>query len=244
MVAFLTSSPTGPLDGAWKVEGFDEANQFRENLKKYWKDSARCLIISAFPDNFEADDEMATFMHNALEQSGLSVECFDIWDDRTVDFSIETLHSYDVILFGGGHVPTQHAFFERIQLREKIRNYEGSVIGISAGTMNCAELVYAQPELPGEAVDPGYVRFFPGLGITPVNVLPHYQMVKEYMLDGMRLYEDITYGDSRGHEFLVLCDGSYLLIEGPRHTVYGEAYRIADGEIEKICQETDSLMLF
>lgn len=244
MIAFLTSSPTGPLDGAWKVEGFDMANQFRANLKKYWKKDARCLIISAFPDRHEVDDEMASFMRHALEESGLSVDCFDIWDDRTTDFSEEILHSYDVILLGGGHVPTQHAFFERICLRDIMRNYDGIVIGISAGTMNCAELVYAQPEEAGEAVDPDYEKFFPGLGITSVNILPHYQMVKNYMLDGMRLYEDITYGDSWGHEFLVLCDGSYLLIEGQRHTVYGEAYRIADGKIQKICEENESLMLF
>lgn len=30
--------------------------------------------------------------------------------------------------------------------------------------MNCADTVYAQPEEPGEAVDPDYQRFIPGLG--------------------------------------------------------------------------------
>lgn len=244
MKVFLTSSPTGPLDGAWKVEGFDEANQFRANLKKYWKADARCLIISAFPDRYDADDEMADFMHHALEDSGLSVGCFDIWDNRTADFSAEKLHSYDVVLLGGGHVPTQHAFFERIGLRNSIQGFDGIVIGISAGTMNSADIVYAQPEEAGEAVNPYYEKFFPGLGLTPVNILPHYQMVKHYWLDGMRLFEDITYGDSYGNEFLALKDGSYLLIEDGRHTVYGEAYRIADGEIEKICEEEQSVVLF
>jgi len=31
--------------------------------------------------------------------------------------------------------------------------------------MNCADTVYAQPEEPGEAVDPDYQRFIPGLGL-------------------------------------------------------------------------------
>ena len=35
MIVFLTSSPTGPLDGARKVDGFDKKNKFYENLKKY-----------------------------------------------------------------------------------------------------------------------------------------------------------------------------------------------------------------
>ena len=69
------------------------------------------------------------------------------------------LCAYDVIFLGGGHVPTQNAFFHRIGLREKIRNFDGIVIGISAGSMNSADVVYAQPELPGEAADESYQRF-------------------------------------------------------------------------------------
>ena len=39
MVIFLTSSPTGPLDGSRKVNGLDKKNYFVENLRKYWKES-------------------------------------------------------------------------------------------------------------------------------------------------------------------------------------------------------------
>lgn len=237
MIVFLTSSPTGPLDGSRKVDGLDEKNRFIPNLKKYWKQGGRCLIITAFPDDDEANDEMRQFMENAFSRSGLRTETFDIWDGRMADFAEETLHSYDVIILGGGHVPTQNRFFEKMDLRKKIEGFKGMVIGISAGTMNSADVVYAQPELPGEAVDPEYVRYMPGLNLTKTQLLPHYQMVKDNMLDGMRFYEDITYGDSMGHEFLVLADGSYLLIESGRETVYGEAWRIADGGIEKICED-------
>ena len=237
MIVFLTSSPTGPLDGKRKVEGFDEKNQFPENLRKYWKQNAKCLIISAFPDEDEANDGMQKSMTETLKRAGFPFYTFDIWDRRTVDFSEQALKHYDVIFLGGGHVPTENAFFHKIGLREKIAGFEGVIIGISAGTMNSADLVYAQPELAGEAVDPGYERFLPGLGLTKTNILPHYQMVKDYLLDGMPLYEDITFKDSIGHEFLVLPDGSYLLIEDGREIVYGEAYRIADGKMEKICEE-------
>ena len=40
------------------------------------------------------------------------------------------------------------------------------IFGISAGSMNSAEEVYAQPELEGESLDPNYVRFIPGLGLN------------------------------------------------------------------------------
>ena len=59
---------------------------------------------------------------------------------------------------------------------------------------------------------PGFVRFTQGLGLTDKNILPHYNQVRDNILDGMRLFEDITYPDSRGHSFYVLMDGSYILV--------------------------------
>lgn len=237
MTVFLTSSPTGPLDRSRIVEGFDTKNKLVENLKARWVENARCLLISAAPAEADFADGMREHMVKAMGISGLSVEKCDIWDDRTTDFSVEALKSYDVIFLGGGHVPTQNAFFQRIGLREKMAQFEGLVIGISAGTMNSADVVYAQPELEGESIDPEYKRFISGLGLTKINVLPHYQMIKDTVLDGQRVFEDITYCDSMGREFYALVDGTYILCENGAETIWGEAYRIADGKLEQICEE-------
>ena len=237
MTVFLTSSPTGPLDQSRVVHGIDDKNQLIENLNRYWKADAGCLLICAAPSQADQNDEMRAHMMDALTQSGFPFRTFDLWDDRTEDFSQAALCSYDVLFLGGGHVPTQNAFFRKIQLREKLRKFDGVVIGISAGSMNSAELVYAQPELPGEATDPNYARFLEGLGLVRINLLPHYQMIKDAVLDGQRVFEDITYADSMGREFIAIPDGSYLLSEQGTAAVYGEAYRIADGAMEKICEE-------
>lgn len=226
---FLTSSPTGPLDGSRPVEGLDEMNDFVINLKKLWEKDSRCLMITASPACFWENDEMTAFFAGAVEKSGLSISDFDLWDDRTIDFSQEILDSYDVIFLGGGHVPTQNAFFRRIGLREKIQDFEGIIIGISAGSMNSADIVYAQLELEGESLDQNYQRYLQGLNLTKTMILPHYQMVKDSILDGKRLYEDITYPDSMGKEFLILPDGSYLSIVDGVETVRGEAWTLKDG---------------
>lgn len=236
MILFLTSSPSGPLDGSRPVDGLDRMNHFVENLKKYWKDDARCLMITASPERYAQNDEMIEFFGNAVKKAGLTWSAFDLWDKRTEDVSKEALHSYDVIWLGGGHVPTQNRYFKELSLREKMEGFEGIVIGISAGTMNSADVVYAQPEHEGESVDKDYERFIQGLDITKKMILPHYQMVKDYTLDGKRLYEDITYGDSYGKEFLVLPDGSYLMSVAGEETVWGEACIISDGTIKKISE--------
>lgn len=237
MTVFLTSSPTGPLDRSRIVEGFDIKNGLVEQLKNHWKENSRCLLISAAPAQADFADHMRDHMSDAMSVSGLSCGGFDIWDDRTEDFSAEVLNTYDVVFLGGGHVPTQNEFFRRIDLCKTISTFDGLVVGISAGTMNSARVVYAQPELEGESTDPNYQRFIPGLGLTEINVLPHYQMVKDTVLDGQRVFEDITYPDSMGREFICLVDGSYIICENGKETLYGEGYRITNGTIEQISTE-------
>lgn len=244
MVVFLTSSPSGPLDNSRKVDGLDTMNHFVDNLRKYWKECAKCLMITASPDEYEQNDEMTRFFAYAVEKAGLSFSEFVLWDGRNEVLSKEELGTFDVIFLGGGHVPTQNRFFQEIGLREKIQEFQGIVIGISAGTMNSADLVYAQPELPGESVNPEYQKYLNGLGLTKIQILPHYQMVKDFELDGRRLYEEITCADSYGNCFLVLPDGSYLMIENGVETVWGEAWHFFDGEIRKICHANEVKVLF
>jgi peptidase E len=215
-------------------------NRFPEQVERYWRPQARCLVISAFPSDLKSCDFMRDSMEGSLRAAGLGLSVLDLWDDRTKDFSAEALHSYDVVFLGGGHVPTENAFFHRIGLLEKIRDFDGIIIGISAGTMNAADTVYAQPELAGEAVDPAYRKFLTGLGLTDINICPHYQMLKDSILDGMRLFDDITYADSRGRRFLALPDGSYVLIRDGKAEVWGEAWQIADGKLTAFCGRDES----
>lgn len=109
--------------------------------------------------------------------------------------------------------------------------------------MNCAKTVYAGPELEGEATDPSYERWIGGLGLTDINVFPHFQGLRNEYLDGLRLIEDITYADSVGHEILALNDGSYILIDGEKATLYGEAYKIKNRRQRKICSDGECLVL-
>ena len=240
MIVFLTSSPSGPLDVANDAHVLDKSNCFVDNLKKYWKKDMKALMISAYPDSYMANDEMTSFFYDCFCNSGVPVTCFDLLDNRNLDVII---HDYDVVMLAGGHVPTQNDFFKHIHLKERLALYEGIIIGVSAGTMNSAKRVYAQPELPTESYDPNYVRYMDGLGLTEVNILPHYQMVKDSILDGKRLYEDITFKDSYGENFIVLVDGSYILQTNASCVIYGEAYRLSDGVLYLLCNENESVVL-
>ena len=57
---------------------------------------------------------------------------------------------------------------------------------------------------------------------------------RDELLDGKRLFEDITYPDSNGREFFAIPDGSYLRVDPDGERFCGEVWRIADGVCEKI----------
>lgn len=245
MILFMTSSPCcdDVPEGVDLPCILDETNDFVSNLRDCWPENARLAVVCSDPENHDLNDEMCSTFHRAFDYHGLSVEESIVLDERTAQDAAEIIENSDVILLGGGHVPTQHAFFEKIGLRELLAGFDGVVIGISAGSMNCCGEVYAQPEMPGEAVDPDYERFIHGLELSEVMILPHYQMVKDNILDGMRLYEEITFGDSFGRMFIVLVDGSYVTREDDEYILWGEGYCIEDGVMTQICENGEHIVL-
>lgn len=246
MYLFLTSSPCDDnVPAGVKLPCiFFEKNLFVVNLRCRVAPNPRLVVVAADPENDELNDEMASTFAGCFAYHGMEPSRVELLDGRTRARAAEMIEKSDIVLIGGGHVPTQNAFFEEIGLRELLKDYEGVVIGISAGSMNCAETVYAQPECPGESVDPECKRFIPGLGLTHTNILPHYQKARYYELDGKRLYEDITYADSFKSAFIAMPDSSYILVEDNKEFLYGEGYCIFEGKIEKISSESECIRLW
>jgi dipeptidase E len=174
--------------------------------------------------------------------SGLSISIIEKCDGRNPNI-IESLGEMDVVVLAGGHVPTQNLFLKQLRLKERLSDYKGIVVAWSAGSMNCATKVYASPELEGEAIDPLYKRWIDGIGITNVNIFPHFQSLKDAYLDGLRVIEDITFADSMKHEIIALNDGSYMLIDDEHETLYGESYLIKNGKIKQLCKDNESFVL-
>lgn len=233
---FLVSSPfTEP------GKPLNKSNQFVERLLKCEHHSA--LMVTSAPSDIRFSESFSYAIQHTMALSGITFENYIILDDRNKMDAQELVAASDFIILGGGHVPTQNAFFAEIGLKDCMKNFDGTVLGISAGSMNAASIVYAQPEEEGEAADPNYRRFLKGLGLTNVMLLPHYQDTKDRILDGKILFEEVTYPDSFGRQFIAICDGSYLYADGTAERICGEAYLIQNGTIRKICDEGEEYLL-
>ena len=84
MKLFLTSSPIGIYrsDEQLNYAGFNPANGMVAELKRFWADNARCLLISAFHDDHELNDRMREDYENIVRDTGLPLSCMDICDSR------------------------------------------------------------------------------------------------------------------------------------------------------------------
>lgn len=219
-----------------------QRNGLLDNFNSIWITDANVLIICADPSDHEKNDSVCACLKESLPMSGLSISHIDKCDDRNPS-AVESLTRIDVLILAGGHVPTQNKFMAKLRLRERLKDFHGIVVAWSAGSMNCADTVYAGPELEGEAIDPLYERWITGLGLTDINIFPHFQSLKDDYLDGLRLIEDITYADSVCHEILALNDGSYIMLEDGKTTLHGEAYMIKDRQQRQICKDGESISL-
>ena len=239
MTLFLTGSPT-----RYGQPSFTEDNGFLAEVKAALADvtgpgrNPHVLLISAAPDDKGFTASVKKGMSDCIHSSGIKTASITMLDRHNAGRVAKYIKKADWIVLCGGHVPTQNKFIHEIGLKELIQGFKGVVMGCSAGSMNCADMVYSHPELPGEAVDPNYKRWLKGLGLTDIQLVPHMEQVRYAKVDGLRLFEDVAFPDSWGHRFYTFKDGGYVIKkEGRPAELRGEAYEITRGAMRRVSEE-------
>ena len=241
MTLFLTGSPT-----RYGEPSFTEDNFFLANVKAALAEATggkrlpRVLLVSAAPDDPAFTRSVKKGMSDCIHLSGIRTASIVMLERKNADKAPELVKRADWVILCGGHVPTQNRFIHEIKLKELLHDYDGVVMGCSAGSMNCAGRVYSHPELPGEAANPNYQRWLDGLGLTEIKLIPHLEQVRNVTVDGMRLFEDVAFPDSWGNRFYTFRDGGYVMVKNGRSELFGEAYEISNGEMRKISEENKS----
>ena len=246
MILFLTGNTFRYRAGCGDKDEMIPDNHLIDEMRKVFPDPCRALY---FCDDYDDEENGAWFdkltdeFIDGFEYSGFQFESFICVDGRNASQAEELIRQANFIILGGGHTPSQNRFFKSMGLADLLKSYDGVIWAISAGSMNCAETVYAAPEEDGEALDPDYERFLTGLGLTKTTILPHYNYWKDRTLDGLDYINEIVLPDSMGKTFYYITDGSYILVKDGIEELRGEAYIVHDGTINPFTVNGDSILL-
>lgn len=225
-----------------KIEGekfpneVDNTNGIVDQIKQLMSANSGILYIAASPDDSEKVDSYASLIFNGLKLSGITFSEYFVLDNRTKNNASEYVKKSNVIFLSGGDTYVENEFFKQIRLKELLRDFDGIVIGQSAGSINMAESVYNSPE-EGDLSEPIY---FEGLGLSNINIEPHF-VLDTTEFDEMQLYQrNHQLEESKRRSIYALCDGSHILETDESIIIYGKSFLIKDGIITQICNDKQS----
>lgn len=217
-------------DGTRTAIKIVNSNGILDNIKKGLKHKNKVVFISTEPDNFTANDERAEFLNKSLKLSGLKFKEIVTLDNRTLKKSKELLYGSDLIWLGGGKILGQNRIMKKSGLKKfLLENFDGVIVGISAGSMNLCDTIFNFPE---EVADLKNKRIVKGLGLFDEMFIPHCDG-RSYLYEeeGFRTFKDYILPFSYKHDLLCLPNGSYVKLDRSGYKFYGEYYILRKGEI-------------
>lgn len=206
---------------------FFEDNNFLKNMKNSIKNYNKFVIIASDPDNYELNDNYLKLDTEILALSGLRFKENMVLDNRNKDDIGNVLKNSSLIFLSGGNTFQQNMFFNAINLKEYIKETDACIIGISAGSINSAEIVFSSPENEEDLTRPVILK---GINLTTINIEPHFD------LDNLnKIQMDSIIKESNNRIIYGLPDKSYIF----NNKIYGKCYRIYKGNIKLISNDDE-----
>lgn len=196
-------------------------------------DRKRIVYVANDPENVEENDERCRVFFRSLEMSGMAFDEYIMLDCRNESYAKEIILGADFVMLAGGRILRQKAFFERIHLKELLKDTHALIVGMSAGAMNMCETVFNFPE-DHESWDEE--RVVCGMGICDKILIPHYDCREDnYILDceGIDVMKDYILPFSHEKQLLGLGNDSYITIFDGKECIVGDYVIINNGKIAK-----------
>ena len=204
-------------------------NKIIEQIKESLDNENTFVFITSNPDDYKTNDNYANLTFNSFNISGFDFKKLIIIDNRYLNNLENTIKNSDLIFLAGGNTEIEMNFFEKIKLREILKNYNGVIIGQSAGAINLANIAVCSPEYE-EEIGKKYV--WPGLEKTNINIEPHFHLETNNPLEEKLRKELLSLSEK--YNIYAIKDGTHIFDNGKEITLYGEAYLIKNKIITKI----------
>lgn len=211
---------------------FFEDNDFLKNLKDSIHDYNKFVIIASNPDDYYKNDNYLKLDMQILALSNLIFKENIVLDNRNKNDIANILDNSSLIFLSGGNTFQQNMFFNNINLKKYIKEVDACIVGISAGSINSAKVVFNSPK---DEKDLSNSAILSGLDLTTINVEPHFDCNNPN-----KIKMDSIIEESNNRIIYGLPDGSYIF----NNKIYGKCYRIYKGNIDLISNDEESIEVY
>ena len=237
MKVFLTSSLNNyiRIDGKKIPKEIDNLNGLVDQLIDKLDSNKGITFIPSDFEHVEAIKEYSNILFESLKLSGIVFDNYYILTNNEEEIA-KMLSNSSMVFIAGGDTYKQSCTFQSIGLKNLLRNFSGVIMGQSAGSINLAQDAYNSPECEEDLQYPSH---FKGLGMTNINVEPHFVFDTTNFDDDDVFHRNEILKESKLRNIYAICDTSHIFDDGDRQTLYGEGYLISNGNIVKLCEHVE-----
>lgn len=149
-----------------------------ERLKEELVVRDSLVFISAWPSDYESNDNDSTGMHGMFAECDMPFSRYDVIDNRTAPSDARRLiQEASCIFLMGGHAVRQFRLMREKEIINEIRKSSAIILGVSAGSINMAR----HSVDIWESLMP-----YDGLGLANITVKAHFDLENKELLQTLQ----------------------------------------------------------
>lgn len=199
-------------------------SEVRDNLLIDIKSDLKIVFIASSPDSFDITDKYSNRYLGWFSDIGINFKSSKVIDNRMNKYEmIKEIKEASVIFLMGGPTLIQIDFLKQNELHKALREYEGCVLGLSAGAVNMAKVSICTAEREEDKTE-----IYEGINLLDISIEPHFKVRgnETNLNELLRISEE--------HDIYAMCDNGAIVGRGKEQFFYGEIYLISKGKVKRI----------
>ena len=206
---------------------FDESfnKSFTNCLKSLQFKTDKFVFVASDFYSHHTTDNYFHYFYNMFLKENIKFTNTSIIDSRmTPEQAQSEIFSASVLWLSGGDTKQEYEYWKEYNLLDAIKQYNGIVIGMSAGTLNLAKTVVCSTSFENDEQ-----ITYTGIGAVDITVKSHFD--ENVDLEKLKKV-------SQQSPFYLMTDESFIVCNNEKTEFYGDIYKMEHGILKKVphCQ--------
>lgn len=214
--------------------GFSVEEHFGKETEKLFKEDLKeCRNIVFIPGGMGKNNKTDRYVNTDIswfKEIGIDIQSVDILDVNMKQEEIEEkIQKADIVFLMGGNTIEQYEFLCEYNIKKIIKEFEGIVIGVSAGAINLGKTSVCSRDLDDGVVE---TKIYEGIGRINYTIEPHFDIKNQELLSN-ELYPI----SSRLKIYGLPNDGGIRIENNTHKIVKGNIYLIENNKVSLLLNE-------